>query len=198
MCHSVTIMAYVPKGVAYLPNISSEQLKEYLKNEKDSKAALRLLCALHRKEERPITEISRLLFMPVSTVSDHLRRLHEDHDNVHDKHNQSPPNKLTLEEHSELIRAISVAPKESGYPGVIWTTKMIKHYVKIQFGKTFSDFGLRKLLHRSNFVRLKPRPSHVKGNAQEQEEFKKNYPQQLLNICKVDMRSSFWTKQDSS
>jgi len=191
-------MTYVPKGVAYLPDVNIKKLKELFKNEKDSKAALRLLCAMHRKEGRSIIEISKLLFIPVSTVSDHLRRLNDNFNNLHDKHNQSPPNKLSTEEHSKLIKAISGTPKESGYPAIIWTTKMIKHFIITKFGKIFSDFGLRKLLGRSNFVRLKPRPSHVKGNAQEQEEFKKKYPQSLMSVCKVDMRSSFWTKQDLS
>ena len=190
-------MAYVPKGVAYLPNITTESLKGKFRNEKDSKAAMRLLCALHRKEGRTIMEISKLLYIPKSSVSDNLRRLHEDYDNLHDKRNQSPPNKLTSEEHSRLIQTISTSPKKVDYPGVIWTTKMIKHFINTQFGKTFSDYGLRKLLYRSGFVRLKPRPSHVKGNAKEQEEFKKKLPPKLLNICKVDMRSSIWTKRDS-
>jgi len=191
-------MTYVPKGVAYLPNITTECLKEQFRNEKDSKAAIRLLCALHRKEGRSVTEISILLFIPVSTVSDYLRRIDKDYNNLHDKHTQSPPNKLTDLEHSKLIKTISKSPQESNYPGIIWTTKMIKHFIKNEFGKEFSDFGLRKMLRRSNFVRLKPRPSHVKGNAAEQEEFKKKYPQSLIDICKVDMRSSFWTKQDFS
>lgn len=191
-------MKQIPKGVAYLPHVSIQYLKKKYKRERDSKAALRLLCAIHRKDGRSITEISQILFIPVSTVSDHLRRLHMDEGNLYDKRIQGRPDKLTEEEHSKLIHAISGTPKESNYPSVIWTTKMIKHFIRTKFEKDFSDFGLRKMLRRSGFVRLKPRPSHVKGDPIEQEEFKKNFLKSLISLCKVDMRSSFWTKRDSS
>ena len=38
----------------------------------------------------------------------------------------------------------------------------------------------------------------IRGNKKEQENFKKNYPPSLVNICKMDMRSFFWMNQGSS
>ena len=76
--------------------------------------------------------------------------------------------------------------------------KMILHYIQNNFGKSFTEHGLRKLLYRADFVLLKPRPYHAKGNKKEQEEFKKNFPRKLIDICRMDMRSSLWMSRDSS
>lgn len=116
---------------------------------------------------------------------------------LYDKHNQQRPFRLTQEEHEALINAIKNSPEKSGYPAIVWTTKMILHYIKNNFSKNFTEHGLRKLLYRANFVLLKLRPYHKKGNKKQQEEFKKNFPNILNDICKIDMRSSLWMSQDS-
>lgn len=191
-------MVYVPKGSNYLPNKTVVELLNLYKKERDSKASLRLLCAIHRKNGKSIPHIAEILLIPTSTVSDHLRRLSKNFYKLYDKRTQKRPPRLTIEEHQQLIDAIKNPPTESGYPAIVWTTKMIRHYVQNKFNKQFTAYGLRKLLYRANFVQLKPRPYHAKGNKEEQKKFKKNYPESLRNICKMDMRSSFWMNQDSS
>lgn len=190
-------MVYVPKGTEYLPNKSVTELLDLYRKEKDSKASIRLLCAIHRKNGKTIPDIAEILLIPTSTVSDHLRRLSKDFNELYDKRIQKRPPRLTMNEHKQLIEAIENSPTQSGYPAIVWTTKMILHYIRNNFNKKFTPHGLRKLLYRANFVRLKPRPYHAKGNKKEQEEFKKNYPRSLINICKMDMRSFFWMSQDS-
>lgn len=190
-------MAYVSKGFDYLSNITKEELLKLYKKEKDSKACIRLLCAIHRKDGKSLSEIGEILYIPTSTVSDHLRRLSIDFSNLYDKHNQQRPYRLTQREHELLINAIKNSPEKSGYPAIVWTTKMILHYIKNNFGKNFTEHGLRKLLYRANFVLIKPRPYNNKGNKKQQEEFKKNFPKILNDICKMDMRSSLWMSQDS-
>lgn len=191
-------MPYVPRGPAYLPDKTIDELVTLYHQEDNAKACVRLLCAIHRKKGRVITEIADIMELPVSTVSDHLRRLSNDFDALYDIRNQQRPPKLTQEEHRQLIDAIKKPPAECGYPATLWTTKMVLHYIKSNFDKTFTPHGIRKLLYRENFVLLKPRPYHAKGNKKEQDDFKKNYQESLINICKMDMRSSFWTNQDSS
>ena len=191
-------MSYVPKGLHYLPEKSIDELLVLYRNEKDAKACIRLLCAIYRKKGKSIPEIADALLIPTSTVSDHLRRLSKGFNSLYDKRNQSRPPKLTKKEYQQLIDAIKKQPTESGYPAVVWTTKMIQHYVENNFGKHFTLHGIRKLLYKANFARLKPRPTHAKGNKKQQAEFKKNYPESLTNICKLDMRSSFWMSLDSS
>ena len=190
-------MVYVPKGTKYLPNKSVNELLDLYRKEKDSKASIRLLCAIHRKNGKTIPDIADILLIPISTVSDHLRRLSKDFNELYDKRIQKRQPRLTMNEHKQLIEAIKNSPTQSGYPAIVWTTKMIHHYIHNNFNKKFTPHGLRKLLYRASFVRLKPRPYHAKGNKKEQEELKKNYPKSLINICKMDMMSFFWMSQDS-
>mgnify|MGYP001153686408 CR=1 FL=1 len=166
-------MSYVPKGPVFLPDKEIDELKELYRQENDSKACIRLLCAIHRKKGKSVTEIAEILELPGSTVSDHLRRLSHNFEDLYDKRNQQRPPKLTKEEHQQLISAVKNLPVQSGYPAVVWTTKMVQHYIYDKFGKQFTSHGVRKLLYRANFTRLKPRPYHVKGNKKDQEEFKK-------------------------
>jgi transposase len=194
----VVIISYVPKGSGFLPDKEVDELKELYRHENDGKGCIRLLCAIHRKKGRSVTEIAEMLELPVSTVSDHLRRVSGDFGNLHDKHTQQRPPKLTQKEYHQLITAIRNSPVKSGYPAVVWITQMVRHYIDDRFGKKFTVHGVRKLLYRAGFTRLKPRPYHMKGNKKEQENFKKNYPPSLVNICKMDMRSFFWINQDSS
>jgi transposase len=191
-------MPYVPRGSVFLPNKEIDELRKLYRQENDGKACIRLLCAIHRKKGKSITEIAEILELPISTVSDHLRRLSHKFGDLYDKRIQRRPPKLTQEEYQQLINAIKNPPVQSGYPAVVWITKMVQHYIYEKFGKEFTSHGVRKLLYRANFTRLKPRPYHAKGNKKEQEEFKKNYRKSLVNICKMDMRSSFWMNQDSS
>lgn len=191
-------MAQILRGKRYMENITIDELVNLYRKEKNCKGSIRLLCAIHRKKGKSITEIAEISQVPVSTVSDHLRRLLNDFNSLHDKRVQHRPPKLTAEEQQQLIVTIRDPPHQNGYPAIVWTTKMILHYIQEEFGIKFTSHGIRKLLYRENFVRLKPRPYHAKGNKKQQIEFKKNYPESLRNICKMDMRSSFWMNQDSS
>ena len=190
-------MAYVPIGIEFLSNKTVNELVNLYRKEKNNKASIRLLCAIHRKNGKTIPDIANMLLIPTSTVSDHLRRLSKDFNKLYDKRIQQRPLRLTVNEHKKLIEAIKNPPTRSGYPATIWTTKMILHYIQDNLNKKFTPHGLRKLLYRASFVRLKPRPYHAKGNEEEQKDFKKNYPKSLINICKMDMRSFFWMSQDS-
>lgn len=190
-------MAYVRIGIDFLPNKTVNELIILYRKEKNCKASIRLLCAIHRKKGKTIPDIANILLIPTSTVSDHLRRLSKDFGKLYDKHIQKRPLRLTDKEHKKLIEAIKNPPTQSGYPAIVWTTKMILHYIQDNFNKKFTPHGLRKLLYRACFVRLKPRPYHAKGNKEEQEKFKKNYPKSLINICKMDLRSFFWMNRDS-
>lgn len=190
-------MAYVPIGTEFLPNKTVIELVNLYRKERNSKASIRLLCAIHRKNGKTIPDIANILLIPTSTVSDHLRRLSKDFNELYDKRIQQRPFRLTVKEHNQLIEAIKNPPTQSGYPVIVWTTKMILHYIQDNFNKKFTPHGLRKLLYRASFVCLKPRPYHAKGNKKEQKEFKNNYPKSLIDICKMDMRSFSWMSQDS-
>ena len=186
-------MTKVSKGNSYLPKHSLDELIGLYQKEKNAKAKIRLLCAIHRKKGMSLQKISNVVILPVSTISDHLIRLQNDFNRLSDDGNQSRPTKLSSDDIQQLLDAISRSPTESNYPAILWTTKMIRHYIVQTFNVEYTLHGIRKLLHRNNFVRLKPRPEHIKGNKEQQKNFKKNYPIYLIDICNLDTKSCFWT-----
>ena len=99
-------MVYVPKGTGYLPNKSVKELLDIYRKEMDRKASIRLLCAIYRKNGKTIPDIANILLIPTSTVSDHLRRLSNDFNELYDKHIQKKQPRLTMNEHGQLIEAI--------------------------------------------------------------------------------------------
>ena len=50
-------MAYISKGSDYLPEKTKVELLKLYQKEKESKACIRLLCAIHRKDGKSIIEI---------------------------------------------------------------------------------------------------------------------------------------------
>ena len=58
-------MENVPKGFDFLPNKSIDELMNLYRQEKDSKASIRLQCAIHRKNGKSIIEISKMLIIPI-------------------------------------------------------------------------------------------------------------------------------------
>ena len=193
----LVIIMRVNRGALYLPEYTLDELISMYRREKNAKAKIRLLCAIHRKRGLSLQEISEITLLPVSTVSDQLKRLESDLSNLYDKGGRGPHEKLSKDEIHDLIAAISLSPTKSGYPAVLWTTKMVRHFIKERYGLEYTPHGIRKLLNRYGFVLLKPRPEHIKGNKKLHERFKKNYPESLLRICRLDMRSYIWMNQAS-
>ena len=74
-----------------------------------------------------------MLVIPVSTVSDHLRRLLQDFNQLYDKRNQHRPPRLTSREHKKLINAVKKPPIQSELPGIVWTTKMVQYYIQHKY-----------------------------------------------------------------
>lgn len=93
----------VPKGEGFLPGYTLEDLIELYKKEKDSKAKIRLLAAIHRKEGLTYTEIGWRLKHSSMTIKDWLHRMHKE--GIHrryDKKKPGRPKKLTDEQLKDL------------------------------------------------------------------------------------------------
>ena len=188
-------MIRVEKGSDFLPSYTLKDLEIIYRKEKNLKAKLRLLCAIHRKKNKTIMEIAEITRLPKSTVSDYLRRLKGDHFNfLYDKKNKGALPKLTKQQQKKLIKVLSQEPNKVDFPFVFWTTKLVKYYIRKEFKKEFTLHGIRKLLYRLGFTRQKPRQMHYKGNKEEQDKFKKNLDEPLKDILKTVTRSSSWTK----
>jgi transposase len=69
------------------------------------------------------------------------------------------------------LERVKAGPQESDKISVFTLEALVK-IVKDEFGKTFTDGGLSKLLHRQGLSRIKQRPCHPKNDRAAMTEFR--------------------------
>lgn len=189
---------YVKRGNEFLPNVLLAKLEEKYNQETNAKAKIRLQCAVLRKKGRTLSFISSVVGKRESTVSDILRRFEKRGINgCYAIKQKGQPRKLSPIERLKLRRALNKSPLEKGLPFVIWTTRLVRYYIKHAFNKDFVDRQVQRIIKSFDMSIQKPRPEHIRTNKKLQAKFKKNFNEELRSLCKQDMRSPFWTKASS-
>jgi len=188
----------LPNGSSFLPSVTSEQLLVMYRKEKDAKAQIRLLACLHRKDGKTLEEISTILFKPIMTIRDGLFRVSQEGlDQLADKKQPGAPSKLTEPQKVQLERSLEKTPNDFGIPSVLWTGKIVRHFIQKKFGVEYKMPQVRRILASLGFTAQRPRPHHRKANLELQEEFKKTSNYEFNNIIEMDSRSFLWTKVSS-
>lgn len=189
---------YVAKGNQFLQKISLAELEKKYNNETNAKAKIRLQCAVLRKKGKSIPFISSVVGKRESTISDILRRfVKRGIAGCYAIKQKGHPPKLTPLERIRLKKALSKPPQMIGLPFVIWTTKLVAYFIKHKFRKEMVLRQVQRIVQSFNMSIQKPRPEHVRTNKKLQAQFKKNFDEELSDLCKQDMRSPFWTKVSS-
>ena len=189
---------YVKKGYEFLRNVSLAKLEDKYNQETNAKAKIRLQCAVLRKKGKAITFISSVVGKRESTISDILRRFEKKGiAGCYAVKQKGQPLKLSPRERLKLRIALSKSPQEQSLPFVIWTTKLIRYYIKHAFNKDIVERQVQRIIKSFEMSIQKPRPEHIKTNKKLQAHFKKNFDEELRGLCKQDMRSPFWMKVSS-
>ena len=189
---------YVAKGNSFLVRFSLVELEKKYNMEQNAKAKIRLQCAVLRKKGKSIPFISGVVGKRDSTVSDILRRFEKRGiDGCYAIKQKGQPLKLSLAQRLKLKKILSKSPREQGLPFVVWTTKLIKYYIKHNFNKDIVERQAQRIVKSFDMSIQKPRPEHIKANKKLQAEFKKNFDEELKNLCRMDMRSPFWMRVSS-
>src|SRR3989344_1693513 len=187
------------KRVVFLSNISSKNLENLYRIETNVKSKIRLQCAILRKEGKTLEEISNVTKKPKSTIGDILIRFGKKGFIAKDAIKQNgQPKKLSDSQLKKIRRMIEKKPIEKGFPFVVWTTKLVGYAIKKIFGVVYSLRQIRNLLKKLIFSLQKQRPEHIKANKELQRQFKKNFDEELENLIRTDMRSTFWMKAPSN
>ena len=190
---------FVKKGVDFLPNVSLKNLENLYHIEKNAKSKLRLQCAILRKEGKKIVNISEVTRKPNTTISDILNRFEKKGIVAKDAIKQKgQPRRLSVKDLKRLDKSLSKKPINSGLPFVVWTTKLVKYFIEKRFGVSYVLIQIHRILKKIKFSMQKQRPEHIKANKELQRQFKKNFDEELENLIRTDMRSSFWMKAHSN
>ena len=183
------------KGNNFLNGISTERLVNLYDVEQNPKAKIRLQCAILRKKGKTQSEISEATNWPIQTVSDTLRRFEERglEGRYAIKQTGQPP-KLNSKQKNQLMKIVDKSPMKQGLPFVTWTSKLVQYVIKKRFGVKYVLRQIYNLMMEFGFSIQRPRPEHMKANKELQLKSKKNSDEELENLIRQDMRSSFWTK----
>lgn len=196
--HEVVLM-YVAKGKGFLSNVSLTVLEDKYSQERNSKAKIRLQCAILRKKGKAQPYISEVTGLAVQTVSDILKRFEKRGiEGCHAIKQEGQPKKLTQKQRDRLKKIILKSPIESKIPYTIWTTKLVQQFISKEFGTEYVTMQVHRLLKSMNITLQKARPEHIKANKKLQAEFKKNFSEESKFSVHMDMRSHFWTKAHSN
>ena len=190
---------FVKKGVDFLPMVYLKNLEKLYNLEKNAKAKLRLQCAILRKEGKKIVNISEVTRKPNTTISDILNRFEKKGIMAKDAIKQKgQPRRLSVKDLKRLDKSLSKKPINSGLPFVVWTTKLVKYFIEKRFGVSYVLIQIHRILKKIKFSMQKQRPEHIKANKELQRQFKKNFDEELENLIRTDMRSSFWMRAHSN
>ena len=190
---------FVKKGNDFLPRISLKEIEKLYHQEKNAKSKIRLQCAILRKEGKTIEDISEVTKKANTTISDILNRFEQKGIIAKDAVKQKgQPTRLLTKDLKKLNKALSKKPIDFGLPFVVWTTKLVKYFIEKRFGVSYVLMQIHRVLKKIKFSLQKQRPEHIRANKEIQRQFKKNFDEELENLIRTDMRSSFWTKAHSN
>lgn len=189
---------FVSKGNGFLPSVSLEVLEDKYTQEKNAKAKIRLQCAILRKKGKSQPYLSEVTGLPVTTISGILRRFEKRGiDGCHAIKQKGQPKKLSLQNRAKLKNILSKSPEKQGLPFVVWTIKLVKYFLKHKFNIEYVTMQVHRIIKELDLSLQKPRPEHIKANKKLQAQFKKNFDEELKNLCEQDMRSPILTKASS-
>jgi transposase len=150
------------KGKDFLSAVSLQQLRTAYDTEQGTKAKIRLLCAIHRKQGESTDSIMKITNLSKSTVHDVLHRFVERGLDGKDaiKQDGRPP-KLTVKQRRKLLGLLDQGPpyNSSG----LWTTKEVRELIRKKFGVEYTPVHVWELLQAAGFSIQKPRPRNYKA-----------------------------------
>ena len=184
------------KGASFLPKVSVERLNKLYSAEKNVKAKLRLLVALHRKKDESIDAIAEALEMPRRTVHGWLRRFEER--GVRGSHDKKQPGRtplLTKSQLKKLRRELLKGPPH--VPSGIWEMRQVRDHIQKKYGVAYKRHNIFRLLNVLGFSVQKPRPRHFKSDPQQQDQFKKKQTASQSSTAVLGGRLPVWTNAAS-
>ena len=177
----------LPKRNQFLPDISLQRVRLLYAGEKNPKAKLRLLAAIHRKQGKSIDEIAYLLSTSRDTVYGWLRRFTTRGIDAKDSIKQSGrPAQLTVKQRVKLVRILEQGPphNRSG----LWTTKELRAMIAKKFKRTYVKQHVWRLLVSLGFSMQRPRKRHYqRPSGEEIVQFKKKLDGKQSTAVRKDL-----------
>lgn len=183
------------KGKYFLPTNSVNQLQKLYDEEKNAKAKLRLLSAVHRKKGKSIDDIAYLLSKPRRTIHGWLVRFQQRGISAKDGIKQSGrPVELTIKQRRKLLKILERGPPHN--PSGLWSTKEVRELITKKFKRTYVKQHVWRLLVSVGFSMQRPRKRHYQRPSEKEiARFKKKLGEKQDIIVRKDLLWAHKMKQ---
>ena len=159
-------------------NPEIQAVKSAMNDTKNLRLFKRYQAILKHLKEQPISEIADFLGCSEKTVYNYVNA-YKVNGLAGLVPGESPgrPRHLTEEQEQEVYDTIvNQMPVDVDFPAEMnWTSFLIRDWIEQEYDVTFSDRGVRALLHRLGFSYTKPTYTLAKADPEKQAAFKKEF-----------------------
>lgn len=151
--------------MTHLGQITSDELREILRDVEGKQATQRVMVGLTYKEGISQTKLSEMYGISEKTIYNwlcRLDRLADEHfeDVVYDDDRPGRPSKLTDDERERLERALHHPPTAVGLDAPAWTPVLAQAYIEATFGVEYCIRRIRELMTDAGLSYTTARPEH--------------------------------------
>lgn len=154
--------------------VDVNKLQKIRKQEDDPKIRDRILGIIMIEKGMKKQEIADLLSITDVTLWRWTKNYNEKGINgLVDEERSGRNSKLSSEEKEDLKQTLKRKPKEQGYDKEAWSTKLVLHHIKKEYGVEYHPRYIQDFLRDLGFELKKPRPNHYKASGKERKEYYK-------------------------
>jgi transposase len=156
-----------------LDNITLEELHDLRERTEGEVPRERVLAAIGRKQGDEIATLAERHGVVKKTIRNWLDRFAEEpiEQAPYDAPRPGRPSKLEEHEREELFEQLQEPPTELGYEQQAWSTKLLLHHVKEEYGVEYSEGHARKLMAKAELSHRTARPRNYEADPDQEAEF---------------------------
>jgi transposase len=159
--------------MAYLEDVSVEELQSSLNDTDDKTPAQRLIAAIAYKDGIDQTTLSEWFNVERKTIYNWLTRLEENAttDGAKDSQRSGRNRKLSDVQLEEFRETVNHPPAEAEIAAPAWTPRLVQTLLADRYEVEYSIQSCRRLLKEAGLSYQKPRPEPAEADDDEREEF---------------------------
>ena len=156
-----------------LDDITLEELHKIKERTDEGKPRERVIAAIGRKQGDEIERLAERHDVVEKTIRNWLDRFAEEpiEQAPYDAPKPGRPSKLAEHEREELFEQLQQPPTELGYEQQAWSTKLLLHHVKTEYGVEYSGGHARKLMGKAELSWRTARPRNHEADPEKEAEF---------------------------
>ena len=167
----------MPAAVRMRTDYSADQLRRLAAATKNAHQSRRLLSLAAVLDGMNRTEAARIGGMDRQTLRDWVHRFNEQGpDGLKDTWSKGNPPRLSPEQQAELAKLVETGPDRAVHGVVRWRRTDLQRLIAEQYGISYHERTVGKLLRQLGFSHISARPQHPAQDERIMTEFKKTSP----------------------